>query len=484
MKTLIRTFLLLTCFLFTVFFRQDAKSIYHIPKSAESVATADLDLDGFNDIVVGHTTIWSYTNPTLTFLKNIFYGTFAITDTSKVFCSVNESFAIDVNNDGYPDIIRQHNDASQGSVIQHFIRIYFNSLGSFAQYSDMDLSTNYNVEAINHGDINGDGFEDLVATASTGQFWEVLYNNGTGHYSTPQVHSVSFPPVNITCGDLNNDGRDDVLVCGYMATVFFSKTSGFQSLVIGDVGVAGIADFDQDGYNDILSLRTFGGLSHFAIYQNNGNESFTKEPDIDFNYTCDQFVIGDFNNDGLPDVLMMLDDFPVYLLYYNQGNFQFASPQYLNMQQYVPTIMGTCCADLDNNGYIDIVTVSSNLGDSHSILNILFNDGNGNFGPDPIVGIPKQIPDLNNVLTCFPNPFHETITFKYVLKSESLVDFSIFDLQGKFLTHVISRDQQEGSYSITWNGLDNGGQPCNPGAYLGCLRVGGKISGVVKIVKL
>jgi len=41
-----------------------------------------------------------------------------------------------------------------------------------------------------------------------------------------------------------------------------------------------------------------------------------------------------------------------------------------------------------------------------------------------------------------------------------------------------------GSHFIKWHGLDNGNQPCEPGAYIAYLKVNGKIYYAIKLIKL
>jgi len=68
------------------------KSQYSLPLAAYSVTAGDIDLDGDNDIVVGHKTAWQQSNPTITLLGNINCGTFEIVDTSNIFLWVSGKY--------------------------------------------------------------------------------------------------------------------------------------------------------------------------------------------------------------------------------------------------------------------------------------------------------------------------------------------------------------------------------------------------------
>ncbi|MCD4664656.1 MAG: hypothetical protein K8R68_05240, partial [Bacteroidales bacterium] len=76
---------------------KDTKSNYNVPSSIRSACAVDYDLDGDNDIIVGHTTAWQHTNPTLSILNNTGNGYFELVDTSLTFCGYQKNiFTINI----------------------------------------------------------------------------------------------------------------------------------------------------------------------------------------------------------------------------------------------------------------------------------------------------------------------------------------------------------------------------------------------------
>lgn len=485
-----RTFFLVCLLLLTIFAKTDIDSEYNVPIGANSIFAVDCDLDGHNDLVVGHKTMWGDSNKTISIMRNIGYGTFEITDTSKSFCGYQESiFATDLSNDGFPDIVAILGDFSTG-VIKRFIRIYYNSTGQYpnSNYADFNLNTSESIVYVSHGDINGDGFTDLVFISLYGQFWGVLYNDGTGYFPSPEYHTVpGLYPYSVACGDLNNDGRDDIAISGQSIKLILSFQTGFQETTISTFSQdVKLADFDGDGYCDILGFSLVPVYSYtiFNIIKNNGNSTFTQLPDQYFQFGTHNIACSDLNNDGLPDMLFQLEDFSGYEIYYNQGDFLLADSQFVSVPSYGEGLRNCICADLDNNAFNDIITVRLSYVDIQHNIDIQFNDGHGNFSPNPIVGIGTANGVPGVLLKNNPNPFNEITTFNFNMKETALAELDIYTLQGNFISCLINQKISSGSHNIKWNGLDNFGNPCPAGLYMAVLKINGQIRQAIKIIKL
>ncbi len=136
-----RSLLILVSLLLIAFTTGDNKSKYSVPIAAWSVTASDIDLDGDNDIIVGHKTSWQNTNTTISLLENTNTGILTIIDTSIVFCGYQENiFAVDIDNDGYPDIVTFMSDFTTGTV-ERYIRIFYNYFGTFEMSQDFPLNS-------------------------------------------------------------------------------------------------------------------------------------------------------------------------------------------------------------------------------------------------------------------------------------------------------------------------------------------------------
>ncbi|HAL64624.1 MAG TPA: hypothetical protein DCP10_03520 [Bacteroidales bacterium] len=483
-----RCSLILISLLLIAFTTGDNKSQYSVPIAAWSVTAGDIDMDDDNDIVIGHNynsqTQWSG----VSIMLNNGNGYFSLYDSVFLFAGQSDVLMKNLNTIPHQEIIGNFIDSQTGMKFLAIINDF-----DLTNISYFAANTEESINDKTIGDINGDGNVDIVVASHDGKFWGVLYNDGSGIFSEPEYNYVSnFFPTAIACGDLNNDNRDDIVVCGQSTEVYFSYPDGFQSLVLEANNFkqgASIVDFDLDGDNDILTFVGIPivGVTSLIMYKNQGNNVFDTLPEFYFQPMSSRFFVTDFNNDSLQDILFQLSDKSGYIIYYNQGDFQLANSQFVALPPSNPQEgWRNChCADMDGNGYNDIITVKTLYAYLPDNLEILFNDGNGNFVEDPITQIQELIPvDNKPILTCYPNPFRTEITFQFTIQETAPVELSVYNLQGKLIRGLTLNNLKGGITKIKWDGLDTGGKPCKPGPYIAYLKANGKIRQSLKLMKL
>jgi len=461
------------------------KSQYNVPLAARSITAGDIDLDGDNDIVIGHN-YNSQTNWTgITIMQNDSFGYF-IKDTFYFNGQHIEVILELLDSNLNPDLITQtwNNINSQIGIVFDLV---------FTPLNILTIDINDYVDDIVTGDIDNNSYNDIVVASNGGKFWGVLYNDEAGNLSVPEYHYVpDYFPTALACGDLNGDGRDDIVVCGQSTEVYFSYPDGFQLLVLETdnykEGVS-IVDFDLDGDNDILTFVgiPFVNVTSLIMYENQGDNVLDTLEEFYFQPMSSRFFVTDFNNDSLQDILFQLSDKSGYIIYYNQSDFQLGDPLFIPVEPYEYEGLRDCfCIDLDGNGYNDIIITRLAQVILPDNLVILFNDGNGNFVENPITNIKNPNSTIKiPILTCYPNPFKTETTFKITIKETAQAELSVYDLQGRLIISLTNNFQKGGQYfKIKWDGLDTGGKACKPGTYIAYLKVNGKICQSVKLIKL
>ncbi len=482
--------ILILLFLILISFKTgDNKSNYTVPRAAYSVTAGDIDMDGDNDIVVGHNyssqTQWSG----VSIMLNDGNGYFYLFDSVFLYAGQSDVLIKNLNTTSNKEIIAKYIDAQ---IENEYIAI-INDF-SLPDISYFSLNTNEGIDKKTTGDINGDANIDIVVASNGGKFWGVLYNDGYGNLTEPEYHYVTdYFPTALSCGDLNGDDREDIVICGQSTEVYFSYPDSFQLLLLEtndfkqDVSVV---DFDLDGDLDIVTFADMylANYTRLKIYKNIGNNNFDTIDNFDFQPSCSIMFVSDFNNDSLPDVIFHTSTGA--FIFYNQDDFQLSGPQFVEIPDVGEYERYSYCADMDGNGYNDIITLRYLYMHLNNNLSILFNDGNGNFVDDPVTAIEKLQSHNKISLKCYPNPFINEIDFECSTEKNARVMLAIYDISGKLIKGLTSDEINIGQYGklmkthkITWDGTGNNGQYCKPGLYIAALEINGALQQTIKVLK-
>ncbi len=370
-------------------------------------SAGDVNGDGYDDVMIGASNgLRDSTGPATSYLvfgmafgfaPNIDLSTLEGNDGFRMVDSVlvdprevNASSAGDVNGDGFADMFISANGYDSRGIYSITRYVVFGKASDFSDkmsLSSLDGSNGYHLNDVmreaagfrgeSAGDVNGDGFDDLIVGAH-GASWQgylsgsayIVFGKGSGFEASVNLSSVDgsngFRLDGVTAGDqtgfavssagdINGDGYDDLVIGAMDADpngvyssgstyVVFGKASGFSAnmplsslsgsngfrldgVALSEVSgwtVSSAGDVNGDGFKDLIvgavgakPHGTFSGSSYVVLGKADGFDATINLSTLDGGngFRLDGVAIadwsglsvsaaGDINADGYDDVVI------------------------------------------------------------------------------------------------------------------------------------------------------------------------------------
>ena len=294
---------------------------------------------------------------------------------------------LDLDRDGHPDLV------ATARLVDNPLHIWFgDGKGNFNAFKPTWADTGY--AALATGDINRDGFADIVAASHFGNV-QTLLSDGRGGFTEKILHRDDGY-VAAQLADLNGDGSLDLVLLGFQKAgieIYLGDGTGTWTLdkTLPQPGPGQtmpgrdllVGDLNHDGHPDLVAAFQRWGM---YIYYGDGRGGFTGGS-ATFRLPADtpeSLALGDVNKDGHPDIVVnghggrgnQVNGPDVYLGD-GRGEWKVSSAG-LKVLRF--TSAAIALSDLDRDGNLDIIAGGNMTGDARDGYGLFWLRGDGKGG--------------------------------------------------------------------------------------------------------
>jgi hypothetical protein len=421
---------------------------YPVGNAPRNLAVADVNNDGKIDVLTAN-----QNSSTVGVLLGNGNGTFQASATYSAGAGNNphDIAVADVNGDGKPDVLTANYGSNSAGVLLG------NGDGTF------QAATVYATSAVNGrpvgiavADVTGDGKPDLLTANSYGYSVSLFAGTGTGTFQAPVSYSfgTTSAPLDVVVADINGDGRPDVLAANAgnntVGTLVNLGSGNFQPAIY-PVGTGAsfvpyglaVGDVNGDGRPDVVTANQ--GNSTVSLLLNNGPAfpAFGRAVSFQDSGSPENIALADINADGRADLLTANpgDAAVGVLLADGTGAFQ-PLARYSAGAGSAP--YGIMVADVNGDGRPDVLTSNS------STIGVLLN-------VSAVLSTRVALPGVT--ATLYPNPatHYFNLTLNRLPTTVAQVQATLLDATGRALRqYTLAANQGHTSTEVPTAGLAAG----------------------------
>ena len=318
-----------------------------------TVIASDLNADGHPDLILANGN-----DDNISVLLNDGKGGYTAEIKYTVGSSPSGIVALDYNQDGKLDLAVSNLYTGNLSLLAGV------GDGSFAAATT--IPTDLFPSSITAVDVNGDGREDLVVTSEYEGMVNIFTATSNGSFNPKVAYSAGESPQQATAIDFDSDGDVDLAVTDLMSdkvTLLTNDGAGvFTAAVSLDTGKGAYAitsgDINGDDRADLIVTNVLG--EDISIFLANGSGGFLDAQSISVGKGPTAVELVDIDADNDLDIAVTSSNSKSVVVLVNQGNGTFRAPEGYGVGNFSNSLpFGVTAADLDGNGFMELVVTNS-----------------------------------------------------------------------------------------------------------------------------
>lgn len=313
---------------------------------------------------------------------------------------LNSGRVLDIDNDGDSDVVGSRYFAGFMGTANGFV-VLKNTGDGMLNSNPVYYSSPNSSDFVYSAKLNNDEFADIIVSNTgnnyAGNSISVYLNLGNGTFGSPSGYFVGGGPVGIVAEDFNGDNKTDLAVATYgsfgagnTVTILINNGDGtFAGPVLYPAGNSPMkisaGKINADNFTDLAVANENGKVN---VLINSGSGDFSSRTEYTFILGGMSYMpnvkVSDIDNDSDLDILYSNNalgsgNAPAIGLLRNTGVI-FSAPELIQTTNFAAGIRDIETADLNNDGWNDIITADANARATDG-YQILLSDGSGGFLP-------------------------------------------------------------------------------------------------------